>query len=224
MRIAIVDDEPRIVEALIASVELAGYETLSAGGGEEALVLVAEHDIDAMVLDVSMPGLSGLAVTRTLRVAGDRLPILMLTARTSLSDRVDGLDVGADDYLTKPFHVDELLARLRALLRRVESPVSSNLSFADLVFDPDQRTGRRGERQIDFTSTEAAILKLLITHPDQVLTRAQISEGVWDRTFDPSSNSLNVYIGYLRRKLNHDGDEPLIQTVQGLGYRLRDQS
>ncbi|GAA1627739.1 MULTISPECIES: response regulator transcription factor [Brevibacterium] len=220
MRIAIVDDEPRIVEAVSAAVALAGHETLSAGSGEDALVLMAEHDVDALVLDVSMPGLSGLAVARALRAAGDRLPILMLTARTSVRDRVDGLDAGADDYLTKPFDMEELLARLRALLRRVDDPAAAQLRFGDLEFDPGERTGQRGGRRIDFTATEAAILRLLITAPDRVFTRAQIAEEVWDRTFDPGSNSLTVYIGYLRRKLNADGDEPLIQTVQGLGYRL----
>jgi two-component system response regulator MprA len=176
------------------------------------------------VLDVLMPRLDGLEACRRLRAGGDQTPVLMLTARDAVSDRVDGLDAGADDYLVKPFALDELMARLRALLRRGEVAADGQLAYGDLTLDTSTREVRRGEREIELTKTEFALLELLLRHPRQVLTRAQIFETVWGYDFGPSSNSLEVYIGYLRRKTEVAGEPRLIQTVRGIGYTLRDRA
>lgn len=222
MRLLIVDDEPAVRDALARALRLEGYEVELAADGREALAVLAERPADAVVLDVLMPGLSGLEACRRLRASGDRTPVLMLTARVDVSDRVAGLDAGADDYLPKPFALDELLARVRALLRRSgagerEPP----LRFGDLVLDPGAREARRGARQIELTRTEFELLELFMRNPGQVLTRSLIFERVWGYDFGPTSNSLEVYVGYLRRKTEAGGEPRLIQTVRGVGYALR---
>ncbi len=220
--VLVVDDEPAIRESLERALALEGYSVELAVDGEAALARLAAAPVDATVLDIAMPGIDGLEVCRRMRGSGDRSPVLMLTARDAVSDRVDGLDAGADDYLVKPFALAELKARLRALLRRVdpgESPVST---FADLSLDRLTREVRRGEREVELTRTEFALLELLIEHPRQVLTRSQIYNAVWGYDFGESSNSLGVYIGYLRRKTEAGGEKRLIQTVRGVGYALRE--
>jgi two-component system response regulator MprA len=206
-----------------------GYQVELASDGNAALDAITEHRPDAMVLDVMMPRLDGLEVCRRLRGSGDDLPILVLTARDAVSDRVAGLDAGADDYLPKPFALEELLARLRALLRR-RTPdelgpgagPAKQLEFSHLTLDPDTREVRRGDRPISLTRTEFALLELLLTNPRRVLTRAQILEQVWGYDFPTTGNALEVYIGYLRRKTEAEGEHRLIHTVRGVGYVLRD--
>lgn len=222
-KILVVDDEPEVRHAVEDGLAVEGYEVRGAEDGLTALAVAADWEPDAMVVDVMMPGLDGLALCRRLRALGDRTPVLVLTALDSVSERVDGLDAGADDYLVKPFALDELLARIRALLRRV-APVGpeseTELAFADLVVDPATRTGRRGARAIEFSRTEFSLLELLLRHPGQVLPREVIHERVWGSDFGPDSNSLAVYVGYLRRKLEAGGEPRLVHTVHGVGYRL----
>ena len=223
MKILVVDDERAVRESLRRALELEGYEIELADDGIEALeALEANGEPDAMILDVLMPGLDGLEVARRLRRGGSRLPILMLTARVEVDDRVAGLDAGADDYVTKPFALDELLARVRALLRRTHEDGTDKLGFADLELDPGTREVTRGGVPIDLTRTEFSLLELFMRNPRQVLTRSVIFERVWGYDFGFGSNSLDVYIGYLRRK-TEAGDKPrLIQTVRGVGYALRE--
>ncbi|MCM2421721.1 response regulator transcription factor [Streptomyces sp. So13.3] len=221
-RILVVDDEPEVRAAVEDGLTVEGYAVRGAADGLAALSEVAAWQPDAIVLDVMMPVLDGLAVCRRLRGLGDRTPVLVLTALDSVSERVDGLDAGADDYLVKPFALDELLARLRALLRRAASGGGEEpeLSYADLVVQPVTRTGSRGGRPLEFSRTEFALLELLMRHPGQALPREVILERVWGHDFGPDSNSLAVYIGYLRRKLEAGGEPRLVQTVHGVGYRL----
>ncbi|MFD0337200.1 response regulator transcription factor [Streptomyces sp. NPDC127117] len=222
-RILVVDDEPEVRAAIEDGLAVEGYEVRGASDGLAALSEVARWQPDAVVLDVMMPVLDGLGVCRRLRAVGDRTPLLVLTALDSVSERVDGLDAGADDYLVKPFALDELVARVRALLRRsAPEPASAaaELSYADLTVDPVSRSARRGGRAIDFTRTEFALLELFLRHPGQVLPRELILELVWGQDFGPDSNSLAVYVGYLRRKLEADGEPRLVHTVHGVGYRL----
>jgi two-component system, OmpR family, response regulator MprA len=223
MKILVVDDERAVRDSLRRALELEGYEIELAADGNEALSrLESPDEPDAIILDVLMPGVDGLEVCRRLRSAGNTLPVLMLTARTEVEDRVAGLDAGADDYVTKPFALEELLARMRALLRRTSDETGEVLRFADLELDPGTREVRRGSRQIELTRTEFSLLELFLRNPRQVLTRSVIFERVWGYDFGFASNSLDVYIGYLRRK-TEAGDEPrLIQTVRGVGYALRD--
>ena len=220
--VLVVDDEPGVRAALERALRVERYDVRSAGGGHEALALLAERSPDAIVLDVAMPGVDGLEVCRRLRAAGDRTPVLMLTARDAIDDRVAGLDAGADDYLVKPFALRELQARLRALLRRTEATRGGVLRFADLELDPVARAVRRGERAIDLSRTEFNLLELFLEHPRHVLTRSAIFECVWGYDFGPASNSLEVYIGYLRRKTEAAGEPRLLHTVRGVGYVLRD--
>ncbi len=226
MRILVVDDERAVRESLRRALELEGYEVELAGDGEEALErLASPNGVDAAILDVLMPGIDGLEVCRRLRAGGNPVPVLMLTARTEVDSRVAGLDAGADDYLPKPFALAELLARLRALLRRAGNGdgEAATLRFADLDLDPGTREVRRAGRSIELTRTEFALLELFLRNPRQVLTRSIIFERVWGYDFGPTSNSLDVYIGYLRRK-TEAGDAPrLIHTVRGVGYALREQ-
>jgi two-component system response regulator MprA len=222
VRILVVDDEPQLQRALERALKLEGYEVDLAADGERALGAIAQRPPDAVVLDVLMPGVDGLEACRRLRAGGDRTPVLMLTARDGVSDRVDGLDAGADDYLVKPFALQELLARLRALLRRGGGG-DAELAYADLALDPTTREVRRGERAIELTKTEFALLELFMRHPRVVLSRSQIFESVWGYDFGPSSNSLEVYVGYLRRKTEADGEPRLIHTVRGVGYCLREK-
>ncbi|WP_327282985.1 MULTISPECIES: response regulator transcription factor [unclassified Streptomyces] len=221
-RILVVDDEPEVRAAVQDGLAVEGYEVRGAADGLAALSEVAGWQPDAVVLDVMMPVLDGLGVCRQLRALGDRTPVLVLTALDSVSERVDGLEAGADDYLVKPFALDELVARVRALLRRAApDPAGTQvLGFADLALDPATRTGRRGGRPLEFSRTEAALLELLLRHPGQVLPRELILELVWGRDFGPDSNSLAVYVGYLRRKLEAGGEPRLVHTVHGVGYRL----
>jgi two-component system, OmpR family, response regulator MprA len=221
--ILVVDDEPGVRDSLKRALGLERYSVALAGDGSQALECLAERAWDAIVLDVAMPEPDGLEVCRRMRDAGDRTPVLMLTARDAVDDRVAGLDAGADDYLVKPFALKELLARLRALLRRAESkddePV---LRFADLTLDTRAREAARGDRSFDLTRTEFSLLELLMHHPRQVLSRSQIYEAVWGYDFGAGSNSLGVYIGYLRRKTEEGGEPRLIQTARGVGYALRE--
>src|SRR6266508_1205606 len=224
MKILVVDDERAVRESLRRALELEGYEIELAADGREALSrLESEAEPDAVILDVLMPGLDGLEVCRRLRGTGSRLPVLMLTARAEVENRVAGLDAGADDYVTKPFALEELLARLRALLRRSTDGSGETLRFADLELDPGTREVRRGARPIELTRTEFALLELFMLNPRQVLTRSIIFERVWGYDFGFASNSLDVYIGYLRRKTEAASEHRLIQTVRGVGYALRDE-
>jgi two-component system response regulator MprA len=223
MRILVVDDERAVRESLRRALELEGYEIELAEGGTEALeVLGSEPEPDAVILDVLMPGVDGLEVCKRLRRGGNQLPILMLTARAEVENRVAGLDAGADDYVTKPFALEELLARLRALLRRAGPEPSEVLRFADLELDPGTRDVRRDGEAIELTRTEFSLLELFMLNPRQVLTRSIIFERVWGYDFGFASNSLDVYIGYLRRKTEVGGRPRLIQTVRGVGYALRE--
>jgi two-component system response regulator MprA len=221
MRILVVDDEAALRRSLKRALELERFTVFLAEDGRDALDHLALATVDAIVLDVAMPGINGLEVTRRLRDVGDRTPILMLTARDTVDDRVAGLDAGADDYLVKPFVLKELHARLRALLRRIDTP-SEELRFADVRMDSVTRDVWRGERRIGLSLTEYSLLELFLRHPRQVLPRSTIFERVWGYDFGPSSNALGVYIGYLRRKLEADGEPRLLHTVRGVGYILRD--
>jgi two-component system, OmpR family, response regulator MprA len=223
VRVLVVDDEPQLRRALERALKLEGYDVELAADGEEGLGAVGSgNPLDAIVLDVLMPKRDGLEVARELRARGDHTPILMLTARDAVQDRVDGLDAGADDYVVKPFALEELLARLRALLRRSNGGPSEELAYADLALDPGTREVRRGDRPVELTKTEFALLEHLMRHPRLVLTRSQLFEAVWGYDFGPRSNSLEVYIGYLRRKTEEGGESRLIQTVRGVGYSLRE--
>jgi two-component system response regulator MprA len=224
MRVLVVDDERAVRDSLRRALELEGYDVELAADGEEALGRLAQNgEPDAVVLDILMPRMDGLEVCRRLRREGHRLPVLMLTARDEVENRVAGLDAGADDYVTKPFALEELLARLRALLRRTTSGSGEVLRFADLELDPKTREVRRAGEPIELTRTEFSLLELFLLNPRQVLTRSVIFERVWGYDFGFSSNSLDVYIGYLRRK-TEAGDRPrLIQTVRGVGYALREK-
>jgi two-component system response regulator MprA len=223
MRILVVDDEPAVRESLRRALQLEGYDVELAGDGEEALERVHAIAADAVVLDVSMPRLDGLETCRRLRSEGNSIPVLMLTARDEVSDRVAGLDAGADDYVVKPFALEELLARLRALLRRVTPAEDGDLlRFADLELDPATREVRRDGESIELTRTEFSLLELFLRNPRQVLTRSVIFERVWGYDFGFGSNSLDVYIGYLRRKTEQGGKPRLIQTIRGVGYALRE--
>jgi two-component system, OmpR family, response regulator MprA len=222
-RVLVVDDEPAVRRALERALKLDNYEVELAADGQEALDALAASPADAVVLDVMMPRVDGLEVARRMRRAGDHTPILMLTARDAIDDRVTGLDVGADDYLVKPFALRELQARLRALLRRAgEESDGETLRFGDLVLDPIAHEVRRGDRQIEMTRTEFLLLEMFLRHPRQVLTRSQIFEHVWGYDFGPTSNALGVYMGYLRRKTEAGGEPRLLHTVRGVGYILRD--
>jgi two-component system response regulator MprA len=222
-RVLVVDDEPAVRRALERALKLESYDVDLAADGEEALDAMATNPADAVILDVGMPRLDGLEVCRRLRAAGDRTPILMLTARDAIDDRVRGLDVGADDYLVKPFALRELQARLRALLRRTsENGDGEILRYADLSLDPVAHEVRRGERLIELSKTEFLLLELFLRHPRQVLTRSTIFENVWGYDFGPTSNALGVYMGYLRRKTEEGGEPRLLHTVRGVGYVLKD--
>ncbi|HEV7579919.1 MAG TPA: two-component system response regulator MprA [Mycobacterium sp.] len=224
MRILVVDDDRAVRESLRRSLSFNGYSVDLAHDGVEALEMIASDRPDGLVLDVMMPRLDGLEVCRHLRSTGDDLPILVLTARDSVSERVAGLDAGADDYLPKPFALEELLARMRALLRRTkpEDAESVAMKFSDLALDPVTREVTRGVRRISLTRTEFALLEMLIANPRRVLTRSRILEEVWGFDFPTSGNALEVYVGYLRRKTEADGELRLIHTVRGVGYVLRE--
>jgi two-component system response regulator MprA len=225
-RILVVDDEPAVQSALARALAMESYEVAQATDGQEALERLGAAPYEAVILDIAMPRIDGLEVCRRLREGGDRTPVLMLTARGEVDDRVAGLDAGADDYLVKPFALRELMARLRALLRRVDDGEDADLEtlvFEDLRLDPSGHEAWRGERPLALTRTEYLLLEMFMRNPRKVLTRSAIFEHVWGYDFGSSSNSLGVYIGYLRRK-TEDGDEPrLLHTVRGVGYVLRAQ-
>ncbi|MFD8233614.1 response regulator transcription factor [Streptomyces sp. NPDC059696] len=229
-RILIVDDEPAVREALQRSLAFEGYGTEVAVDGADALDKAAAYRPDLVVLDIQMPRMDGLTAARRIRATGDTTPILMLTARDTVGDRVTGLDAGADDYLVKPFELDELFARIRALLRRSSYAASVGaagpadedaLTFADLRMDLSTREVTRGGRPVELTRTEFTLLEMFMAHPRQVLTREQILKAVWGFDFEPSSNSLDVYVMYLRRKTEAGGEPRLVHTVRGVGYVLR---
>ena len=220
--ILIAEDDPQIRQALDRILRFEGYDTIPVNDGAAALDALGEHELDAAILDVMMPFVDGMSVVRRLREKGDQLPVLMLTARTATADRVAGLDAGADDYLPKPFELDELLARVRALLRR-RGPgiVASNLAVADLVVDTAKRLVHRGDREIHLTKTEFDILALLMANVDIVMSRSQLYEEIWGYDFESSSKSLDVHVGYLRRKLEDGGEPRLVHTVRGIGFVIR---
>jgi two-component system response regulator MprA len=223
VRVLIIDDDRALRDALRRALALAGYEVDTAAGGEPGLARIAEQPPDVVVLDIGMPGLDGLAVCRRLRAGANRVPVLMLTARDAIEDRIDGLDAGADDYLVKPFDVGELKARLRALVRRA-SPGAADAapSFAELRLDPARHGVVVGDRFAELTRTEYQLLELLVRNPRRVLPHDVIYDRVWGYDFGPASNALRVYVGYLRRKLEQVGARPLIGTVHGVGYVLRE--
>ncbi|MET9372561.1 response regulator transcription factor [Streptomyces sp. NPDC003035] len=227
-RILIVDDEPAVREALRRSLAFEGYGTEEAVDGVDALARMESYAPDLVVLDIQMPRMDGLTAARRIRASGSTVPILMLTARDTVGDRVTGLDAGADDYLVKPFELDELFARIRALLRRSSyaaagepQPEGDVLGFADLRMDVATREVTRGGRPVELTRTEFTLLEMFLAHPRQVLTREQILKAVWGFDFEPSSNSLDVYVMYLRRKTEAGGEPRLVHTVRGVGYVLR---
>lgn len=223
--VLVVDDDKAVRESLRRSLEFNGYVVALAGDGAEALAGIANHDPDVVVMDVMMPRLDGIEATKALRAAGNDVPILVLTARDAVGDRVDGLDAGADDYLTKPFALEELLARLRALLRRA-APIGEDdeetLHFADLSMNTTTREVTRGERAIELTRTEFTLLEMFLRRPRRVLDRSFILEEVWGYDFPTTANSLEVYVGYLRRKTEAEGEARLIHTVRGIGYVLKE--
>ena len=227
-RVLVVDDDRAVRESLRRSLEFNGYDVALAADGADALAGIARSAPDAVVMDVMMPRLDGIEATKALRSAGNDLPILVLTARDTVGDRVEGLDAGADDYLAKPFALEELLARLRALLRRAQAPDdiddvdAQGLSFSDLSLNPLTREVRRGEREIDLTRTEFALLEMFMRRPRRVLDRSFILEEVWGYDFPTTANSLEVYVGYLRRKTEFEGEARLIHTVRGVGYVLKE--
>ena len=229
MKILVVDDEQAVRESLRRSLKFNGYDVMLAADGVEAVEIVHRENPGLLILDVMMPNMDGLEVCRTLRSEGWDRPILVLTARDGVSDRVAGLDAGADDYLPKPFALEELLARVRSLVRRAaaesigkQQPVETQLSFEDLKLDADTREVTRGDRQISLTRTEFALLRLLMENPRKVLSRNTILEEVWGYDFPTSGNALEVYIGYLRKKTEEDGEPRLIHTVRGVGYVMRE--
>ncbi|HLM84658.1 MAG TPA: response regulator transcription factor [Solirubrobacteraceae bacterium] len=222
-RILVVDDEPAVQNALLRALTLEHYDVAQASDGHEALERVGARAYEAIILDIAMPRMNGLEVCTRLREGGDRTPVLMLTARGEVDDRVAGLDAGADDYLVKPFALRELLARVRALLRRAgeEDDKQETLAFEDLRLDLRAHEAWRGERMLTLTRTEFLLLELFLRHPRQVLTRSVIFESVWGYDFGSSSNSLGVYMGYLRRKTEVADEPRLLHTVRGVGYVLR---
>jgi len=225
MRVLIVEDDPRVRSSLDRALRANGYATDGAATGAAGLAM-ASGAPDAIVLDVNLPDISGFEVCRTLRRRGDRTPILMLTARDAVEDRVEGLDAGADDYLVKPFALTELLARVRALLRRgadASETDATTLQFADVSLDLVAMTAARGDRELELTRTEFLLLELFLRNPDRVLTREVIMDRVWGMDARTSSNGVEVYVGYLRKKLEADGQPRLVHTVRGFGYALRER-
>jgi len=220
MRVLIVEDDPALADLLLRTLREAAMAADLARAGGEALTALAVNDYDLAILDVGLPDIDGFEVCRRHRERGGRTPILMLTARAGLDDRVRGLDAGADDYLTKPFAIEELLARLRALARRPAAPLDVVLHFADLELDTRSLAARRGGRTIRLTSREYALLEYLMRNPERVVSRSQILEHVWDDNFDPVANAVDVLVGRLRRRVHSDGDAPLIHTVRSRGYVL----
>jgi two-component system response regulator MprA len=223
MRVLVIEDDDAVRAAIRRALLLGGYEVLQAPTGEEGLLRAQKDVPDAIVLDLGLPDIDGIQVCQTLRRSGDRTPILMLTARAAIEDRVDGLEAGADDYLVKPYDVRELQARLKAIMRRhINGADDRVLRFAELELDADAHAARIGEREIELTRTEYQLLELFMLNPRRVLSSELIYDRVWGYDFGPSGNALRVYIGYLRRKLEAEGGRRLIHTVHGVGYVLRE--
>ena len=225
MRILVIEDDDSVRSAVRRALLLGGYEVLVAATGEEGLLTIATELPDAIVLDLGLPDIDGMEVCRRLRALGNRTPILMLTARVEVEDRIDGLEAGADDYLIKPYDVRELQARLRAIMRRhLEGIDGRSLRFGELELDADAHGARIGDREVELTRTEYQLLELLMLNPRRVLPHTLIYDRVWGYDFGPTSNALRVYVGYLRRKLEDAGSRPLIHTIRGVGYALREPS
>ena len=220
MLILIVEDDRAIVRFLERGLAAHGHTTMTAGDGEEGVRLAAEESVEMVLLDVMLPHLDGQQALQRIRLRRPGLPVLMLTARDEVHHKVDALDSGADDYLTKPFDLEELLARVRALTRRLDQPWSSRMVFGDLNVDLRSRRVKRGEKQVELSSREFALLEYFMRHPGQVVSRQQILSAVWDYSFDPGSNVVDVYVRYLRSKLDKHGEPSVIQTVRGAGYRF----
>ena len=220
MLVLIVEDDPAIVRFLERGLAAHGHTTMTAMDGEEGVTLAANEHVEMVLLDIMLPRLDGQAALQRIRLRRPSLPVLMLTARDEVRHKVDALDGGADDYLTKPFDLEELLARVRALPRRSDQPWSSRMEFGDLNVDLRSRRVKRGSKQIELSSREFALLEYFMSHPGQVLSRQQILSAVWDYSFDPGSNVVDVYVRYLRSKLDRRGEPSVIQTVRGSGYRF----
>jgi two-component system copper resistance phosphate regulon response regulator CusR len=220
MRILLVEDDARIARFVTRGLQEQSYAVDVVANGHDALYQVEINDYDLVILDVMIPGMDGFATCRSIRSLGKRMPVLMLTARDAVDDRITGLDAGADDYLTKPFEFGELLARLRALLRRPRELLPSHIVIGDLELDPASQTARRGKRSISLTTKEYALLEFLVRNANRVVGRSEIAEHVWDESFDPFSNLIEVYVNRLRRKLGDDDRKPLLQTRRGSGYIL----
>ena len=220
MRILIVEDESAIVRFLERGLAAHGHQVLSAETGEDGVVLAADETVDFVLLDISLPGMDGHEVLRRIRARRSHLPVLMLTGRDDLQDKVSALDAGADDYLAKPFAFEELLARIRALTRRGDQPRSAQVEIGDLWIDLLSRRARRGQRPLELSSREFALLEYFMRRPGQVLSREQILSAIWDYAFEPGSNVVDVYVRYLRRKIDRPGEPSLITTVRGIGYRF----
>lgn len=222
-KVLVVDDRREVADVLVRTLSMNGYEVLTASDGDSALAMALDAQPDILVLDIGLPKKSGLEVTRELRARGMTVPILLLTALDTLGDKVTGLDAGADDYIAKPFELDELLARVRALLRRAAlRSESAMLRVGDLTVDPLTREVRRGSRVISLTQKEYALLEFLMRHAGLPVSREKISEHVWKHELDPSTNIVDVYINYLRKKIDQDADRSVVHTVRGVGYMLKD--
>jgi two-component system response regulator MprA len=222
MRVLVVDDDERVRNLMRRALRLEGHSVITAGDGEEALHDARDAEPDLVILDVMLPGIDGIEVCRRLR-AVSKVPILMLTARDTVPDRIEGLDSGADDYVVKPFDLDEILARVRALARRVQPEAPAPLRFADLTLDPDTHEAWRAGQRLSLTPKEFELLELLLRHPRQALSRDQISERVWGYSYEGESNVIDVCVKYLREKLEAAGHPRLIQTIRGVGYALREE-
>ncbi len=224
MQILIVEDDPAIVRFLERGLAAHGHRVISADNGEDGVRLAVDESVDLVLLDIMLPQLDGHRVLERIRLRRPELPVLMLTARDDLQNKVNALDAGADDYLTKPFDLEELLARIRALTRRADQPRASRIEAGDLKVDLRSRRVWRGERIVDLSSREFALLEYFMSHPGQVLSRQQILSAIWDFAFDPGSNVVDVYVSYLRNKIDRPGEPSLIQTVRGAGYRFEPSS
>ena len=221
MRVLVVEDERKIAAFIRRGLEEQGFDVETCGNGADAFGLATTRPYDAIVLDIMLPGRDGLSILRGLRERKNAVPVVLLTARSELNERVDGLNLGADDYLTKPFYIEELVARVHAVTRRSRDGRASVLRAGNLVVDPAVRKATRGAREIELTAREFSLLERLMSMPGQVFTRTQLLERVWGYDFDPETNLVDVNIRRLRRKLGDDADDPLIETVRGVGYRIR---
>jgi DNA-binding response OmpR family regulator len=220
MRVLIVEDDPAITRFLERGLAAHGHQSITADNGHDGVIMAADESVDFILLDIMLPGMDGQEVLRRIRARRPGVPVLMLTARDEVRDKVSALDGGADDYLTKPFDLEELLARMRALVRRADQPEASRIEVGDLKMDLRSHRVWRGEKSVELSSREFALLEYFVRHKGQVLSRQQILSAVWDYAFDPGSNVVDVYVSYLRNKLDRRGEPSLISTVRGAGYRF----